>query len=348
MTAFVQARHYRPGRLKPLRVIVWHDMEAPEKSTTAESVAHYFATTDREASAHVCADPDSVVECVKVEDTAFHAPGANSDGYGVELAGYARQSPAEWRDATSKATIHQAAVHVAPIMREHGIPAKWLTDAELAGGTAKGMTTHAQVTRVFKKSTHTDPGAGFPADFVLAEVQHALGEPIAPAKKAPTKKAPAKKAAAPKKPAHTVVRKGDSGPMVGHLQTRLNAHGAQLKADGEFGRLTDLAVRAFQDVHDLTVDGVVGPETWAALDKAPAASKSRPTVRRGMGSKEHPDENVRHAQLRLNAHGARLLADGVFGAATEQAAKDFQRRRALNPVTGIIDGRVWPWLERSP
>jgi len=73
-------------------VVVIHDIEGPEKVTSAESCARYFATMDdgRKASAHVCVDADSEVRCVPDEDTAFHAPGCNSDGLGIEHAGYKR------------------------------------------------------------------------------------------------------------------------------------------------------------------------------------------------------------------------------------------------------------------
>ncbi|MGG2027229.1 peptidoglycan-binding domain-containing protein [Gottfriedia sp. S16(2024)] len=38
-----------------------------------------------------------------------------------------------------------------------------------------------------------------------------------------------------------------------------------MTADGIFGPITDRAVRNFQKKNGLTVDGKVGPKTWAKL-----------------------------------------------------------------------------------
>ncbi len=57
---------------------------------------------------------------------------------------------------------------------------------------------------------------------------------------------------------------------VAWVQERLNAHGAapQIVVDGDFGAKTRVAVKAFQDAKGLSIDGVIGPVTLAALDAA--------------------------------------------------------------------------------
>lgn len=62
------------------------------------------------------------------------------------------------------------------------------------------------------------------------------------------------------------LRKGDSGLTVKWLQDLLLAAGHDLgKADGVFGSKTQAAVEDFQRKHGLTVDGIAGKKTIAAL-----------------------------------------------------------------------------------
>lgn len=62
-----------------------------------------------------------------------------------------------------------------------------------------------------------------------------------------------------------LLRKGDTGDAVKLLQHRLNLLGTQLTEDGIWGVQTDSAVRGYQYRAGLTVDGIVGPKTQAAL-----------------------------------------------------------------------------------
>ena len=75
-------------------------------------------------------------------------------------------------------------------------------------------------------------------------------------------------------PGRPTLRKGSTGADVKTLQILLLARGYDLGrygADGDFGNATLAAVKAYQGGAGLTVDGVVGAKTWAALMAASAA-----------------------------------------------------------------------------
>ena len=62
------------------------------------------------------------------------------------------------------------------------------------------------------------------------------------------------------------VRRGDSGPVVQAAQGQLAARGYAVTVDGAFGPATESAVKSFQASRNLTADGIVGPNTWLALE----------------------------------------------------------------------------------
>lgn len=66
---------------------------------------------------------------------------------------------------------------------------------------------------------------------------------------------------------HQTLRRGAKGESVELLQELLNVLGYQLAVDGDFGVLTEEAVKKFQQANGLAVDGVVGPLTWEKLCK---------------------------------------------------------------------------------
>ena len=67
------------------------------------------------------------------------------------------------------------------------------------------------------------------------------------------------------------LRKGSKGETVKEMQTMLLKLGYDLGScgiDGDFGKCTDAAVRKFQKDQGLAVDGICGPKTRTALEKA--------------------------------------------------------------------------------
>src|SRR5580765_5605799 len=127
--AFIQARNYTKGRTHNIDLLVIHTMESPEKPDTAEAVANWFAgATAPQASAHYCIDNNSIVQCDKDTDVAWHAPGANHNGLGFEHAGRAAQSAADWSDDYSDTMLRLSAELIARKCTEYGIPAVFLRE----------------------------------------------------------------------------------------------------------------------------------------------------------------------------------------------------------------------------
>jgi N-acetyl-anhydromuramyl-L-alanine amidase AmpD len=172
---FVQAKYFTKAARKvgDVKWIVIHTAEIAEKGTSAEAIARYFQTTSRAASAHFTVDADSIVQSVREKDVAWHAPGANGAGIGVEHAGYARQTREEWMDRYSVDMLTLSAKLVAKLCREWDIPAKYVDREGLLRGE-RGITTHSEVSQAFKKSTHYDPGPAFPMDAYIDMVRAEL------------------------------------------------------------------------------------------------------------------------------------------------------------------------------
>ena len=70
-----------------------------------------------------------------------------------------------------------------------------------------------------------------------------------------------------------VLRRGSKGAAVTELQRALRKLGFMLAVDADFGPGTEVAVAAFQSANNLDVDGIVGNDTWVALDKARGARR---------------------------------------------------------------------------
>lgn len=165
---FVQAKNYTPASRKPsdIKWIVLHAMQAPERLTTAEGTANYFATTSVKASAHFNCDADSTVQSVRLKDVAYGAPGANKSGVHIEQAGYSEQSAVDWSDEFSQKMLRgQVAPLVAKLAVACGIPIRFVDAAALKRGE-NGITTHHECSKAFG-GDHWDPGLAYPMGQVL-------------------------------------------------------------------------------------------------------------------------------------------------------------------------------------
>lgn len=132
------------------------------------------------------------------------------------------------------------------------------------------------------------------------------------------------------------VRPGDRGPAVEDIQRRLLVLGYDLGrtgVDGVFLGATTQAVRAFQASHELAEEDTVGNRTWSALVDASFSLGDRMLYLRLPHFHGH---DVAVLQQALNALGFACGAtDGIFGAFTERAAREFQRNAGL-PTDGIV------------
>lgn len=88
-----------------------------------------------------------------------------------------------------------------------------------------------------------------------------------------------------KKHSKSTIKKGSKGAAVECFQKVLNANGAKIEVDGQFGSGTKKAVEAFQKKKNLGVDGIVGPKTWGA-----ASGQTAPQDKKE-GEKEQQDSS---------------------------------------------------------
>ncbi len=124
-------------------------------------------------------------------------------------------------------------------------------------------------------------------------------------------------------------RRGDRGPAVAEVHATLVGLGLLEAAprDAEFDDATDRAVREFQQRRGVSVDGIVGPETYRAL----AAARWRLGDRLlSLASRPFTGDDVSALQGRLLELGYDAgRVDGVFGIRTQTALSGFQRERGL-------------------
>lgn len=184
-----KAKHFQVANrgVGQITAIVVHTLEYPERPTAAEWAAGFFKDPQGPSgpvavSAHYTVDVDSITHSVLEKDVAWHAGPANGWSIGIEHAGYAAQTSAEWADTYSIAMLERSAELAANICRRYGIPAVRLTAADLKEGKRLGICGHVDVTNGLTGGKgHTDPGPNFPWAWYLERVNELLeATPVIP------------------------------------------------------------------------------------------------------------------------------------------------------------------------
>lgn len=134
------------------------------------------------------------------------------------------------------------------------------------------------------------------------------------------------------------IKKGDRGNEVVDIQRRLSALGYDLGptvVDGAFEGKTEAAVKSFQRKYNLLADGIVNTATWRSLVDATYRLSDRALYLR---LPFFHGQDVFQLQQWLNTIGFHPeVVDGIFGASTERAVREFQDNFGLFP-----DGIVGP------
>ncbi len=166
------------------------------------------------------------------------------------------------------------------------------------------------------------------------------------------------------------LRRGDSGDAVTVIQRELNTISRsypaipRVEVDGVFGESTERSVRTFQQIFNLTPDGVVGQGTWNALVRLYVgllrlAELDSVGVTIFGSSLEFPgalrlgDENNYVSTLQYFLSVISEFYDtvpavpitGYFGEATQNAVIAFQRTAGL-VADGVVGRRTWDELYR--
>ena len=162
------------------------------------------------------------------------------------------------------------------------------------------------------------------------------------------------------------LREGSAGTAVRELQYYLYLLGtyysglSPVTVDGIFGSRTTTAVKAWQRINDLTVDGVVGRTTWNSIWQQ-ARRLRVPAEPRLLGSAAWPGKTlgpgasgpaVRYLRRLLDIAAFWIASIPEAGAGeeytpeTEKSMAAFQQFAAL-PETGTADRASWETLEQS-
>lgn len=146
-------------------------------------------------------------------------------------------------------------------------------------------------------------------------------------------------------------------PAVRQWQIQMQQRGWRIAVDGFYGPESQRIARQFQQEKGLSVDGIVGEQTWrATFDNSAITGTAEPAPEPvvSVGQTPYPgtaisyrpfvpltfDPQAQKVQQRLRSLGWQLEADGLFGSRSAIATQRFQSQNNLAP-DGIIGPLTW-------
>jgi len=258
-----------------VRLIVLHTAEG---ATTYQSLGSYFGNPASGVSSHVGIDdtPNTVGEYVGRSNKAWTSCNANPVAVQAEMCAFAAWDTATWN--SHQQMLANTAAWIAEESAAFGIPIVKLSAAQAQGGSA-GVCQHRDLGSW--GCGHSDCGNGFPIDQVLSM---ATGKPPTPTPPTPTPTPPPAGKAPPfPYPSDNYLGQPSSDPKChsgyygGVDNTNVRTWQQQMKTrgwnigsvDGMFGPTSSNVARQFQQEKGLSVDGLVGPQTWSTSWTAP-------------------------------------------------------------------------------
>jgi peptidoglycan hydrolase-like protein with peptidoglycan-binding domain len=137
-----------------------------------------------------------------------------------------------------------------------------------------------------------------------------------------------------------VLTEGSEGRQVQLLQSALGG----ISVDGVFGPETQAAVEQFQERNGLAVDGIVGAQTASALrGEGTALTASVADVspgEEGSSGEEGEEGGSKQSAVERLQSALKLPVDGDFGPETEAAIRRLQDRHGLS-VDGVVGPETW-------
>jgi peptidoglycan hydrolase-like protein with peptidoglycan-binding domain len=327
--------------------VVIHTTEGSGGDTAAENTAGFISRRSDPGSYHCIVDTDSTVMMMPDDYVAFGvaASGYNSRCWMIAIA--ARSSDLNSDSPETKTEIDNMAREIVAFWQRNEINVA--EASQFIGEGVKdrpGIAHHGDVQPADRSDAWSRRQDRWIFDSMLLQAieRHSGAAPVAPP--TPTQPVPV--------PPQAVWRVGSTGDKVKEIQKVVG-----VAQDGVFGPQTEAAVRQWQNNLQILPDGVWGPQTEEAthnlfvfLSNLPAVNQTNPNnaflasldaatkvvLRNGMTGGE-----VKMLQVGLNAKGYRLVSDGIFGPATDNAVRQFQTDRGLQ-VDGIVGPRTWSAL----